>query len=344
MLDDANYIKQFDNQDALGVIAQHPQQLQATFSVDVDIDASAITQIVVAGMGGSALAGAFVRDWWRSELPISLEVVRDYRLPAFVDQNTLVMVSSYSGNTEETLAAYQDAGTRGAQRVVVTTGGELADRAATDGVPVYELPSGYQPRMAVWYNIAALTHLAERLGVLEAKQQQLEAAMPLLEAAAKSWTPDVATADNPAKQYAEMCLGKAVWILGSNSFQSATYHWKAAINENAKHVATYNVLPEFNHNEFLGWTEHPRHKPFTVIQLRSNLEHECTQRRFDVTNRLLSGRMPAPLEIELAGETHIQQLLWASLLGDFISVYLGILNNVNPTQVEAIERFKRELG
>lgn len=344
MLDDPKYIQQFDSDDALGVLARQHEQLLHSFDVKLDIDKSKINTIVVVGMGGSALAGQLVRTWWLDRLSLPLIVVRDYDLPAFVGESTLVICSSYSGNTEETLNAYAQAGDRGAPRVAMASGGKLADLAAEDGVPLYELPSGYQPRMAMWYGTRALTELMESLGFVDDCVSSLEAASELLKEAVQEWREDVPTSENRAKRIAESCLGKAVWIYSGPKLASAAYKWKISINESSKHVASWNELPEFNHNEYLGWTEQPAVKPFTVIQLWSAAENERVQKRFEVTNRLLSGRMPAPVVVETRGENHIQHLLWACLLGDYVSVYLGVLNNVNPTKVDDIEKFKRELG
>lgn len=343
MLDDSKYIQQFDSDDALGVIADLPQQLTHKFSVNIDPPEEGIQHVVLAGMGGSGLAARFVQGWWHDELSVPTVLLQDYDVPAWVDEDTLVVCSSYSGDTEETLSAYAQAAERGARRVVMTTGGELARRAREDEVAVYELPAGYQPRMAMWYNLRAMAELFEQLGLIEEAVSRLEASADGLEAAVRQWGPSVPTADNRAKHIAEECLGKPVWVYAGPLLSSAAYKWKISINESSKQVASWNQIPEFNHNELLGWTGQPQQKPFTVIQLQSELEHERIRQRFEVTNRLLSGRMPAPITIPAEGGNRVQQLLWACLLGDYVSVYLGVLNNINPTRVEDIEKFKREL-
>jgi glucose/mannose-6-phosphate isomerase len=123
----------------------------------------------------------------------------------------------------------------------------------------------------------------------------------------------------------------------------AANKWKICMNENAKNVAWCNFLPEFNHNEFIGWSSHPVDKPYAVVELRSNLEHPRTQKRFEVTNRLLSGKRPAAEVVEVQGETLIQQLLWAASYGDYVSLYVALLNGVNPTPVDLVETFKKAL-
>lgn len=344
MLDKNTIIEQIDSDNTRDVITAQPDQLRYAFDVTVQMSSDAINAVVVVGMGGSALAAQMVQTWWFDQLTVPFVIVRGYDMPAFVDKNTLVIFSSYSGNTEETVNAYDQVQQRGASAVVMTSGGQLAARAATDEAPLYQLPEGYQPRMAVWYGLRALSELFEQLGLVEGATSQLEAASGFLASAAEEWTPDIPTEQNRAKQIAEECLGKAVWVYAGPKLRSAAYKWKIAFNENAKHVASWNELPEFNHNELLGWTEHPRHKPFSVIQLQSGLDDERIGKRFEISNRLLSGRMPAPLVVESRGETHIQHLLWTCLLGDFASLYLAVLNNVNPARIEVIEQLKQQLA
>lgn len=344
MLDKNEVIEQIDSDNSREEITGQYKQLLHGFNVESEIDASGITRVVVAGMGGSALAARLAQTWWFDQLPVPFEIVRGYDLPAYVDKQTLVVCSSYSGNTEETVSAYDQARKREALMVVAASGGKLVERAESDNVPVYQIPGGCQPRFAAWYGVRALAELFEQLGLVTDAVSELEDAAEFLKTVTDEWQPDVSTGENRAKQIAEECMGKAVWIYSGPALNSAAYKWKIDINENAKHVASWNELPEFNHNEFLGWTEHPREKPFTVIQLQSALDNERIRKRFEVTNRLLSGRMPTPIVIESRGEAHIQHLLWTCLLGDYASFYLAILNNVNPGKVDAIEQLKWELG
>lgn len=343
MLDKDNLIQEIDSDNIRDTIADLPQQLRQEFDVPVRVEPANLTAVVIAGMGGSVLAGEMLRTWLADQLPVPIILVRGYELPAFVDRNTLVICSSYSGNTEETLGLYNRAGERQAPRVVIASGGQLHERGVSDELPVYQLPTGYQPRMVAWYGLRALAELMEGLGFAAGAVAELEEAARFLAQLSNEWGLEVLTGENRAKQIAEECAGKAVWIYSGPALNSAARKWKIDINENAKHVASWNELPEFNHNEFLGWTEHPRQKPFTVIQLQSALDGERVQKRFEVTNRLLSGRMPAPVVVESRGDSHIQHLLWACLLGDYVSLYLAVLNNVNPGRVEAIEQLKREL-
>lgn len=343
MLDDDNYLDRIDSQGALQIAAQQPDQLNYETEDKIELPKKEYQNVVYIGMGGSALAAGICKNWWSERLKVPFEIIREYRLPAYVDENTLVICASYSGNTEEVLEGFIQARECGTTVVVMASGGELARQATQDKLPLYELPTGYQPRMSVWYSVRLLAEIFEEAGLLTEAQAELKAAQSLLYTAAKEWGREVPTATNDAKQIAVELMGKPVWIYAGPILSSAAYKWKIDFNENAKNVASWNELPEFNHNEFVGWTSHPIEKPFGVVELMSHLDHPQIEKRFSATNRLLSGRMPAPILVEAKGQTQIEQLLWSCLLGDFVSIYVGILNGVNPTAVEAIEKLKREL-
>ncbi|HSX53041.1 MAG TPA: bifunctional phosphoglucose/phosphomannose isomerase [Patescibacteria group bacterium] len=343
MLDDEQYIKQRDPQGALSVVSNQPKQLAHSFKFEnSDLKKNDCKNIVVAGMGGSALAATIIHVW--PGLNIPLEVVRDYTLPDYVDAHTLVIASSYSGNTEETVSCLEEAGKLSAQIAVIAAGGKLAEAAAANKYPLMRIPDGLQPRMAVFYNLAALIQLLELSGLArKGSVNELRLAGQWLGEQTASWLPTSPTTNNQAKQIAQELMGKSVVIYGGPKLFPAAYKWKINFNENAKHIAWCNQLPEFNHNEFMGWTEQPVQKPYGVIDLRSNLEHPRVQKRFEVTEQLLSGKRPKPIVVQAEGKTILQQLLWTIALGDFVSIYLALLNNINPTPVDLIEKFKKSL-
>ena len=148
---------------------------------------------------------------------------------------------------------------------------------------------------------------------------------------------------NPAKQLAQEMMGRSVVMYAGPKMYAAAYKWKISCNENAKQIAWVDQLPEFNHNEFLGWTQQPREKPYVIVDLRSNLEHPRVQKRFAVSARLLSGMRPAPNVVDVRGTTPLEQLLWVSIFGDFVTIYLALLNGLDPAPVELIEKFKKAL-
>ncbi len=341
MLDDLKYISQLDNDDALGVVGYQFEQLLYRFSeVDISHD-TPITRVVVAGMGGSALAANFVQTW--PGLIVPFEVIRDYALPAWVDEYTLVIASSYSGNTEETVDAVTQAKTLGAQIAIVAAGGKLAELAQANQYPFAKLPGGLQPRMAPFYNFKALLTILEGYGLINGCLDAIEATARKMQNTTKSWQADVPTAKNQAKQLAELCAGKTPIIYAGPKLYPAAYKWKINFNENSKNTAWCNQLPEFNHNELLGWTSHPIEKPFAIIDLISSFEHPQVLKRFEMTDRLLSGQRPKAIEVYAQGDTLLEQLLWVIALGDMTSLYLAFLNGLNPSPVDLMDKFKKAL-
>jgi glucose/mannose-6-phosphate isomerase len=228
--------------------------------------------------------------------------------------------------------------------VAITSGGQLADIARERSYPLLLLPGGLQPRHAVFYSLKALLKVTDAFGLTEGAADELASKADFVHQAVAGWRPDVPTAQNQAKQIAQECIGKSVVVYSGPLMSPAAYKWKISFNENAKQIAWVNQFPEFNHNEFLGWTKQPVSKPYIVIELRSNLEYERVQKRFEISERLLSGQRPSPIVVTPQGSDLLEQLLWSIALGDFVTLYTAILNGLNPTPVELIEKLKQALN
>lgn len=341
MLDDLKYIHERDAQDALGVVEKQWQQLTHKFSVAFR-PKQEVHNIVLGGMGGSGWPAHYIKSWPGVSVP--LEVISNYNLPKYVGEHTLFIASSYSGNTEETLSVLDEAENRQAQVVVMTAGGKLAEIAKQKSLPLFLIPGGTQPRMSSFYFISAFLELLAPLGLspvvtMEERRQIAD----WLSEQTKAWLPIVPAKDNPAKQLALEIMGKTAIIYSGPLLSPVANKMKICMNENAKNLAWWGQYPEFNHNEFIGWSSHPVDKPFCVIEIRSSLEHERVQKRFTVSERMLSGKRPAPHVIEPLGDTLAKQIFWASMFGDFVSVYLALLNGINPTPVDLVEKFKKAL-
>lgn len=342
MLDDQNVLKQRDPQGALHIAATEPEQLEHSYKLALNLKPG-MANVVLTGMGGSAFPAAFIATWPAVSVPFLIS--RDYTLPGFVNEQTLVIVSSFSGNTEETLSSLEDARAKGAHIVVQANGGKLAEKAKEYNVPFVQIPDCAQPRMASLFFYKAIIEILVAAKLVDAlAPAQLTKLAPKLKEVVKGLTPNVPEAQNLAKQLAQKMVGKTVIVYGGSLMYPAAQKWKICINENAKNTAWCNTFPEMSHNEFIGWSSHPVEKPFAVIDLFSNLEHPRVQKRFDVADRLLSGKRPAAIRVEAKGDTPLEQLLYLLILGDFTSVYLAILNGVNPTPVDLVEKFKKELG
>lgn len=349
MLDDLKYIHQKDPQDALGVAEKQWQQLEYEFKLpDLSgIPVGSIANIVHSGMGGSALWALLSTSW--PEYIVPFEIVRDYDVPAYVGEETLFIASSYSGNTEETLTTLGQAEIRKAKVVIITSGGKLAEIAKKKNYPLILLPNIDKPRYGALYGLKALVSLAKKLNLVlipEAVDELTETAVFLHESI-KEWLPTVPAKQNQAKHLAQEIMGKSPVIYAGPLLAPASHKWKISFNENAKNIAWEYAFPEFNHNEFTGWTSHPINKPYTIIYLLSSFDNQRIKKRFTLSDKLLSGRWPSPELVEAKGETRLQQLLWTVALGDFTSLYLAFLNGTSPIDTgdkDIIERFKRELN
>lgn len=346
MLDDSSVIRQRDPSDALSIAAGECEQTKFDALVwNGDNDGRQILNVIVAGMGGSALAALLAKAWLGSKIKIPFEILRGYDIPGYVGPGTLFIASSYSGNTEETISALEQAELQGAQLGVIASSGKLIDEASSQRIAHVQLPQDLQPRMGVIYNLRAFVSLLVNFKIVDhEKFDQIAATADWLKSESDKWIADVPTDENYAKQLAMKAVGKTPVFYGGPLTAPVAYKWKISWNENAKNVAFWNEYSEFNHNEFMGWASHPIEKPFAVFDLISNLEHPQILKRFEISDRLLSGMRPKSTVINIAGDTAIEQLLWGSILADFVSIYVAILNNVDPTPVNLIEKLKQELS
>ena len=347
-LDNLNSINQADPENALGVISESAEQLKFQPVINnQNTHHNEVKNIVLSGMGGSCLAGLIAKSWLNRDygLTVPFEVTRDYSVPAYVNENSLVICVSVSGNTEETISSLHDAINKNAMVVVITCGGKLLDIANEMDLPHVVIDRISQPRYGVPMHLRAITAILRSYDLLDDNPyNELESIYNNVRNFANTLTADVTADRNPAKQLALDCLGKTVLIYSSSEFYPLAYKWKTSFNENAKNTVWCNEFPEFNHNEFIGWTSHPIEKPFAVINLRSNLDSPRINQRLDLSEKLLSGNRPAAHNIILRGNSYIEQVICGAIMGDISSIYLGFLNGVDPTPVGLVEKFKKELG
>lgn len=322
---------------------QHARQIGKQFALPGTLEKADC--ILAAGMGGSAIGSDLIRVFGKDEFAIPFHVHRGYDLPAFVNRNTLVVVSSYSGNTEETLAGYRQAQDREAKILTITTGGRLAKQAESQGVPAIIIPPGYMPRAAVGYSFFPLLTAMERLGYLSNKDTEVEEAINTVTEGVRQMHPNVPESDNPAKKLAQTLAGKLPVIYGSEGWSGiVAARWKGQFNENSKHVAYYNVLPELNHNELEGWKQ-----PLDVIKhvhlivLRDKDDSDRINKRIEVTEELMRPFVGGITDVWSRGEGKLARLFSLLQVGDFVSLYLAILNRVNPTAMYNINYLKGQM-
>jgi glucose/mannose-6-phosphate isomerase len=346
VLDDNNVLRQRDSEDTLGTTGHQAEQTRLPVEIlSPDHDSREITRVIVVGMGGSGLAALLAKTWLDSELSVPFEIVRNYTLPTYADYNTLVIASSCSGNTEEVLSCFVEAQKRFSQIAVISLGGKLVKMAEENNVSRVVLPSlPIQPRMLTIAQLRALTAILAHYKVVNYDRfAEIADTGDWLAEESQAWKTNVTTDKNEAKQLALHAVGKTPVFFGGPLMRSVAYKWKISWNENAKNVAFWNEYPEFNHNEFLGWTSHPIEKPFAIFDIVSDLEHPQILKRFRVSDRLLSGKRPKAHGIRVKGDTLLKQLLWANIFADFASIYVGILNNVDPGPVALANKLKEEL-
>jgi glucose/mannose-6-phosphate isomerase len=295
----------------------------------------------VCGMGGSAIGADLAAAAIGSRAVRPLRTVRGYELDPWIGDDWAVLCSSYSGNTEETLACYRAAGAAGARRIALTTGGELAAAARADGVPVIGVPSGMQPRAAVAYMTVCTLEVAALCGAAPSLRAEVESAAELLRSLAERWAPE-APEDSLAKSLARALQGSIVLTYGAGSSVPVARRWKTQINENAKVHAFFAELPEADHNEICGYESEAA--PVSLVLLDDPAGHDRLRRRIELTADAVRGRPQAVERVEAIGHTALERVMSLVFLGDLVSVYLGVLNGTDPTPVDAIERFKAALG
>jgi glucose/mannose-6-phosphate isomerase len=298
--------------------------------------------LVVCGMGGSAIGGdlAAAAIGERAKRPI--RTLRGYRIDPWVGPDTLVLAASYSGDTEETLACWEGARAAGAQRIALTTGGELASLARDEGVPVISPPAGFQPRAAVVYMFVGALEAAVLCGAAPSLRSDIDAAADHLSMVIEEWGPEAAPESQP-KALATKLNGSAAVVHGAGLTIPIARRWKTQINENSKLPAFYSELPEADHNEICGWDATAGLAPVSAVFLDDRDLNERDRKRIDLTAEVTRRGATAVERIETRGESRLERIMSAVLLGDLVSVYIATLREVDPTPVAAIEDFKRQL-
>lgn len=336
-------------QDAMAqAIYQLPEQISQGWQVSLpDLSGIAKPQnLVICGMGGSAIGGDLVRVIAADSATVPIIVSRDYNLPAFVGENSLVIASSYSGNTAETLTAFQAAKERGADLIAISSNGKILELAEWWQVPFIQIPSGLQPRAALGYSLFSLLRIVTELGLVTVTTDQVEAVVRLLQGLRAEFRPESPVDKNGAKVVALALEGLIPLIYGSEPYlDPVAFRWKTQINENAKAVVFNNVFPELDHNEINAWTGQPAlSRKIGVVLLRDEGESPEMRKRIDVTRKLIEEDVGAIIEVHSRGGSTLERILSLVYLGDYTSLYLATLFEVDPTPVEIIERLKKELA
>lgn len=299
--------------------------------------------VIIAGMGGSASGGRLAQGAIGPRLKRPLVVADGYALPGWAGPSTLVLHSSYSGNTEETLEAYEDAARREAPRIVASTGGALVEHARRDGVPVIPIPGGFQPRAAIGYALVSALEAAALGGAAPSLRAEIEAAADLADALAVEWGPDSAD-DSEAKAIAQALHGTVPVIAGAELAAAAAYRWKCQFNENAQLPAFASALPELNHNEVVGWESARELGRFSYVSLEDPEAHTRNQLRAELTAEIAEAGASPVIRVQARGETRVERLVSLILLGDLVTIYAAMLRGADPVDIPAIDSIKASLS
>lgn len=323
-----------------------PEQFEDAFrrALSCDLPRLEFKNIVVVGMGGSAVGGDILRVLLRQSSRVFVEVVRGYELPSWVDKDTLLLGVSYSGDTEETLSACEIGLKRGSKAIFLSSGGKLEEMAKLKGVFHFKVPSGFQPRGALGYLSVPLLVFMSRFNIVNF-DRGFEETISVLRGLREELAPEVSLSRNGAKDLALWLKGSVPLIYGDEGVgRVAAYRWKTQFNENSKQPAYSCELPELDHNEIVGWMSESFKGIFKVVALRHSKENRRTSLRFDITRSLIVGNIGGWKEVEGKGESEMALLYSLIYFGDFVSLYLAYLNGVDPTPVSIINKLKNEMA
>ncbi|MBN1657698.1 MAG: bifunctional phosphoglucose/phosphomannose isomerase [Anaerolineae bacterium] len=347
-LDDVQEIRALDPSNMLqhvGALARQVRDARAlTQGLVLSERHRAARQVVVVGMGGSAIGGDLAAAAVRGSGQVPVIVVRDYSLPAWVDEATMVVGSSYSGNTEETLSAFREAYERGCPLVAVTTNGELARLADRWAVPLVRFGYPSQPRAALGYLFVAMLGVLQAAGLAPDLAAGVEEGLSLIEEQAVALAPGVPRGENRAKQLAVELAGRVPVVVGAGPLAPVAGRWKTQINENSKGWAYAEVLPEMNHNALSGTHFPPQAaEMLRVLFLQASGLHPRTALRLELTRQIMEARGVRCLAVPVRGESPVAQILSAVHLGDYVSTYLAILYGEDPTTIGDIVGLKERM-
>ena len=295
-----------------------------------------IRNVLVTGLGGSGIGGTIMAQVTDKELSVPMTVNKDYFLPAFVDAHTLVIVSSYSGNTEETVQAMEAALARGAKITCVTSGGKIAEMAKKNGCDMITIPGGMPPRACFAYSFTQLFYVlaAHRL-INNSFREDVNATIALLDKEEEQMKAD-------AKSMAQKLIGKLPIIYCEARYEGVAIRFRQQINENSKMLCWHNILPEMNHNELVGWTE-PQ-ADAVVMMMRSEDDYSRTQKRMDIISEIVKKYAPGYIVLQSKGATQLQRSMYLLHLGDWISWYIAEIKDIDATEVNVIDFLKAELS
>jgi glucose/mannose-6-phosphate isomerase len=346
-LDDLPRIKALDESGMLRILERFPEDSRSAIERVKEaslesIPSEKINKIVFAGIGGSSIGGKLIIDWLWGESVVPMVLSRDYHLPAFVDEETLTFIISYTGNTAETLSMLSEAAKTGASIVTVTSGGAMANVAREKKYPLINLPVGYKPRAAIPHQFFSMATVMRNLGLVESRWGEVPEALVTLEALRDEISMDVPTDLNLAKKVASRLIDKIPMVYGSPLFEGVAYRFRSQLNENAKVPSGSGVFPETFHNAVMGSEGNPDSLAnLALLLLRDNRDDEGMKNKIERFKELFSPSIGDIIQLEARGSGRLSRILSLVYIGDYVSSYLGLLNGHDPSSNRAIDELKK---
>lgn len=346
VLDNPDDVKTIDKGNMLELCEKMPDLCRDAIkrAEKVKISHALPRNIIVVGMGGSAIGGQLLKDWLHDKAAVPIEIVRDYILPRYANENSLVIAVSYSGKTEETLSAFLEAVKRHCMIITVSSGGQLqafAERMKTSHISI---PSGIAPRAAIAYTFFPLVVLMEKLGIVKKVREEVEETLQILTKVSDENKLNVPMKNNQAKKIAAEIEGTVPIVYGFRQYGSIARRMKCQFNENSKVPSKFDVFSELNHNEIVGW-EAPQNltRHFSIVLIRDPQEPPEIKHRIEITKQIASKKVGKILEISALGRHKLARMLSVMYVGDFASIYLAVLGGVDPTPTKTIADLKRKM-
>jgi glucose/mannose-6-phosphate isomerase len=346
VLDEIEKFKGFDKGNMINFCVNSAKLYSeaAILARKIDVSYSRPDNIIVSGMGGSGIGGELLKDWVRSKISVPIEVNREYQLPAYAGKRTLVLLTSYSGDTEESLGSFLDALNRKCMVFCVSSGGALLENAERLKVPYLRVPSGMPPRAALPYMFVPLLLYLEKMSLVTGASGELCESLKRLEKIVAENAPDILAKDNFSKTLALNIGQTAPVVYGFGVYRGVAQRFKQQFNENAKVPAKWEVFSELNHNETVGWENAGKLATcFTAVLIRDKEEPVEIRSRIEITKELMEKECVSLFEIQAKGKSVLAKMLSTILIGDFTSIYLAALRGVDPMPVKTINYLKDTL-
>jgi glucose/mannose-6-phosphate isomerase len=336
------FINKYDSQNQIEVLKDSYKQIMSAWNYKIDLSnlkKNNFSSIVFCGLGGSAISGDLLSDYLTEEIKLPFKVVRGYNLPSYTNDDTLVIISSYSGNTEETISCFKQAMKRNSSIVVITSGGKIWEEANKNKIPAIKIDSGFQPRYALGLSFFSLLKLIQELGFTN-EEKTVEKIIDLWKKRGEEYSKE----KNVAVQIAEQLIGFIPAIYSSEFLSSAGYRFKSQINENSKLHAFHHILPEMNHNEIIGWESY-QEKLFQakVVYLLDKEYHPQNMKRFSILKELLIKQRVEVLTLESNESDRKVRIMDLIFLCDWISFYISVLRGFDPSEIDFIHQMKKRL-